>query len=253
MDSAPEIIVVCDPAELAETAARFVTEAAARACAERSRFMLALSGGETPRRTYERLARPPFRDAVPWDCTWIFFGDERAVPPDHAESNYRMAQETLLSKVPIPADHVFRMPGEAEDLDAAAAEHARELAAVFGTRRGQLPRFDLVLLGLGVDGHTASLFPGSPVLREVFRPVTAVHAAAAAIPERITLALPVFNAAGCVAFLATGPEKAKVVKSVLVDRAPLPATMVSPADGRLVWILDRDAASLLPANGVGSV
>jgi 6-phosphogluconolactonase len=139
------------------------------------------------------------------------------------------------------------MRAEADDSERAATEYAKALAAAFGTRRGELPRFDLVLLGLGVDGHTASLFPGSPVLREVFRTVAAVHATAATIPQRLTLTLPVFNAAARVVFLVAGGEKAKVVKTVLLERAPLPAALINPEDGELVWLVDRAAAALLPA------
>jgi 6-phosphogluconolactonase len=138
------------------------------------------------------------------------------------------------------------MRGECEDPEQAAAEYARRLAEVFGTRRGELPRFDLVLLGMGLDGHTASLFPGSPALKEIFRPVTAVHAAAAAVPERLTLTFPVLNAAALVIFLVSGAEKAKAVKAALNGSAGLPAGMVHPTDGRLVWLLDRPAAALLP-------
>ena len=131
---------------------------------------------------------------------------------------------------------------------AVAAEYARTLGEVLGVRRGEVPRLDLVLLGLGVDGHTASLFPGSPVLKETFRTVAAVHAAAAIIPQRFTLTYPILNAAACVIYLASGAEKAKVVKAALGERASgLPAAMVRPANGRLLWILDRAAASLLAA------
>ena len=245
MGSEPTVTIVPDPEALADAAARLTVDVAAHAIAARGRFMWALAGGETPRATYARLALPPFRERVDWRRTWVFFGDERAVPPDHAGSNYRMAHETLLSKVPIPAAQVLRIRGEAEDLEVAAAEYARALGEAFGTRRGALPRFDLVLLGLGVDGHTASLFPDSPVVREVFRAVAAVHVAAASIPQRLTLTLPVFNAAARVVFLVTGAEKAKVVKTVLGERATLPAAMVRPADGELVWLIDRAAAAQL--------
>jgi 6-phosphogluconolactonase len=183
---------------------------------------------------------------MPWEETWAFFGDERAVSPDHPESNYRMASETLLSKVSIPSDHVVRIRGESEDLEREASEYAKRMAETFGTRRGETPRFDLILLGLGVDGHTASLFPGSPVVKEIFRTVAAVHAAAAAIPARLTMTLPVLTSAARVVFLVSGAEKAKVMKAVLVDQTMLPAAMVRPTDGRLQWILDRAAAALLP-------
>jgi len=251
MGSEPTVTIVPDPDALAEAAARLTADVAARAIAVRGRFMWALAGGDTPRPTYARLALSPFRERVDWRRTWVFFGDERAVPPDHTGSNYRMAQETLLSRVPIPAAQVLRIRGEAEDPEVAAAEYARVLSQAFGTRRGELPRFDLVLLGLGVDGHTASLFPDSPVVREVFRTVAAVHVTAASIPQRLTLTLPVFNAAGQVIFLVAGAEKAKVVKAVLGERATLPAAMVRPADGELIWLIDRAAAAQLSAAARG--
>ncbi|MBI1845990.1 MAG: 6-phosphogluconolactonase [Candidatus Rokubacteria bacterium] len=241
--------VLQDPPALADTAAGLIVEAATRAVGERGRFMIALAGGGTPRATYTCLARPPYRDRMPWDRMWVFFGDERCVGPEHAESNYRVAHEALLAHAPIPTAQIFRMRGEAEDPEVAATEYGRALAQAFGTRRGELPRFDLILLGLGVDGHTGSLFPGSPALREVFRPVAAVHAAAAAIPQRLTLTFPVLNAAASVVFLVSGPEKAKIVKAALGDEASLPASMVQPTHGRLVWLLDRAAAALLPAAG----
>ena len=249
MGSEPTVTVLKDPDELAEAAARLVVDAAAKAVAARGNFRIALAGGETPRATYARLAKPPFSDRVDWGRTWVFFGDERAVAPEHPDSNYGMAHATLLSKVPVPAAQIRRIRAEADDPEVAAVEYAKALAETFGTRRGELPRFDLVLLGLGVDGHTASLFPGSPVLKEIFRTVAAVHAAAAAIPQRLTLTLPVLNAAGRVVFLVAGAEKAKVVKAVLAERAMLPAAMIRPDDGELVWLLDRAAASLLPAGG----
>lgn len=246
MGSDPTVRILNDSETLAEAAAGLVADAAAAAVAARGRFTLALAGGATPRATYAKLALPPFSERVDWHRTWVFFGDERGVPPEHPESNYAMAHATLLAKVPVPAPQVRRIRGEAEDPEAAAAEYAKALAQTFGTRRGELPRFDLVLLGLGVDGHTASLFPGSPVLKEIFRTVVAVHAAAAAVPQRLTLTLPVFNAAARVIFLVSGPEKAKVVKAVLADRAMLPAAMIRPDSGDLVWLLDRAAAALLP-------
>jgi 6-phosphogluconolactonase len=245
MDPAPEIIVLPDPDALAEAAAYRILDSATAAVAARERFTVALAGGATPRATYMRLATPPPSESMAWAHTFVFFGDERCVPPDHPASNYRMAAETLLSKVPIPPAQVFPMRGDADEPDAAAIEYGRTLARVFGTRRGEMPRFDLILLGMGLDGHTASLFPGSPVLKEVFRPVVAVHAAAAAIPHRLTLTLPVLNAAALVVFLVSGPEKAKAVKAVLGDGVLLPAGLVRPAGGRLVWMLDQAAARLL--------
>jgi len=253
MDQWPELMLVDDEPALADAAARAIADAAAAAVSARGRFTLVLSGGATPRETYMRLAAPPLADRLPWDKTLVFFGDERCVPPDHAESNYRMANETLLAKVGIPAEQVYRMRGEADDPEEAAAEYARTLAAVFQTRRGGLPRFDLVLLGLGLDGHAASLFPGSPAAREIFRTVVGVHAAAARIPQRLTLTIPTFNAAARVIFLVSGAEKAKVVKATLTDGAISPGGMIRPTDGDLVWIVDRAAASLLPLDPAGTL
>jgi 6-phosphogluconolactonase len=251
MEPRPKIRIVEDPAALAETAGHLIVDTATAAASLRGRFTIALSGGSTPRMTYTRLARPPFRDQMPWGRTWVFFGDERAVPPDHADSNYRMASEALLAKVPVPPAQIVRFRGEAGDPEVAATDYARRMTEVFGTRRGELPRFDLVLLGLGVDGHTASLFPGSPVVKEEFRTVAAVHAAAAAIPQRLTLTLPVLNAAARVVFLVAGAEKAKIVRAILCDGAALPAGLVHPPDGELIWLLDREASSLLPADAPG--
>jgi 6-phosphogluconolactonase len=246
MDSAvPEIVVLPDPEALAEAAARRILDTASAAVADHGRFSIALSGGATPRDTYMRLAVPPHSEAMPWAQTYVFFSDERCVPSDHSGSNYRMAAETLLGKVAIPPSQVFAMPGDAEDPDAAAADYGRTLAREFGTRRGEMPRFDLILLGMGLDGHTGSLFPGSPVLKEIFRPVVAVHAAAAIIPQRLTFTLPVLNAASLVMFLVSGQEKAKTAKAVLGDGVLLPAGLVRPTAGQLVWMVDRAAAGLL--------
>jgi 6-phosphogluconolactonase len=246
MDTAPRVVRVGDTAALAEAAAAAILEAARASVRAHGRFTIALAGGATPASTYTRLAQSPFVEAMPWDRTWVFFGDERLVPPDHAESNFHMADERLLAKVPLRPEQVFRMRGDADDSEAAAAEYARHLTAACPERRNGMPRLDLVLLGVGVDGHTASLFPGSPAVRETFRPVVAVHAAAAAIPERITLTFPVINAAARVFVLVSGPEKAKVMKAVLADGTLTPATMVSPVDGELRWFVDEAAAALLP-------
>jgi 6-phosphogluconolactonase len=248
----PQITVAETPAALAEAAAHLIVETAREAVAARGRFMIALAGGATPRETYARLAHPLFRESMPWERTWVFFGDERAVGPDHRESNYRMAREALLSAVPLPPAQVLRMRAEAEDHEAAAAEYAEAMLKVFGIAPDECPRFDLVLLGLGIDGHTASLFPNSPALKEAVRWVVAVHAAAAAIPRRLTLTLAVFNAARRVIFLSAGPEKAKVVRAALraVGGATaadglLPAALVRPHAGSLEWLLDRAAAALV--------
>ena len=246
MGADADVTVVADPESLAAAAARIFVDAALETCERQGRFMVALSGGGTPQAMYAKLAETPRASAMPWERTWVFFGDERAVPPEHPDSNYGMAFRTLLSKVPVPPEQVFRMRGDDEDLEMAAVDYGRTMARVFGTRRGEQPRFDLILLGVGIDGHTGSLFPGSPALKEIFRPVAAIHAAAAAVPQRLTLTFPVLNAAERVLFLAAGQEKARVVKAVLHDRALLPAGMVRPTDGSLHWVIDRAAAALLP-------
>ena len=241
----PRVTILEDAAALAREAARLIVEIARAAVADHGRFVMALSGGATPRDTYAQLAQPPLRDTMPWSAAWIFFGDERAVSPHDAESNYRMAHQTLLSRVPVPSSQVFRMLGEAEDQEAAATDYAETMRRTLGVKRGELPRFDLILLGIGVDGHTASLFPYSAALKETVRWVVSVHAGAAAIPARLTMTLPVLNSSRRVMFLAAGSEKAKAVRAVLQDGARLPARMVWPAEGGLDWLLDRAAAGSL--------
>jgi 6-phosphogluconolactonase len=185
---------------------------------------------------------------IPWERIFFFFGDERFVPPDHPDSNYRMARETgLFSKV--PNDHVFRVRTEEKDADAAALDYEQTLRTFFGLQPGEFPRFDLVLLGLGPDGHTASLFPGTAALNEKRRLVVA-NWVEKFQTYRITLTLPVLNRAACVMFLVSGPDKASMVREVLKNEsANLPSQKVRPADGRLLWLLDRAAGNELPNLG----
>jgi len=251
--SAPVLRRVADADAVARTAAELVVEAASRAVAYRGRFTVALSGGSTPRRLYALLADAsgPFHGRVAWRLTHVFFGDERHVPPDHAESNYRMARETLLDRV-APAS-VHRILAEMADANAAAASYEAELRRFFGEGGGDVPpAFDLVLLGLGPDGHTASLFPDSAALDERVRWVVAPY-----VPTvqayRITLTLPVLARAREVVFLVSGREKARPLADVLAPApgvAPLPAARVRPDAGGPIWIVDRDAAARL-AGGPG--
>jgi 6-phosphogluconolactonase len=225
-------------------------EALSRAAAERFvslaegavPFRVALSGGSTPRRLYELLAAPPFRDQVPWPHTHLFWGDERCVPPDHPDSNYRMARESLLERAPIPARNVHRIRGELAPQEAAAAYEA-----TLRTELGAGGRLDLVLLGMGEDGHTASLFPGSPALHEQTRWVMAQEVEKLGA-WRITLTPPIINAAANVLFVVAGGGKAGRLRQALVrpgQEELLPAQMVRPAEGRLLWLVDRAAAGLL--------
>ncbi|MFQ5877961.1 MAG: 6-phosphogluconolactonase, partial [Acidobacteriota bacterium] len=196
---------------------------------------------------YRLLSEPdPSLPRIPWHGVHLFWGDERHVPPDHPESNYRMVRETLLDEIDIPAGHVHRIPAERADAGAAADEYEDELRGFFGLRTGVLPRFDLVLLGLGRDGHTASLFPGSEALRESRRAVVATRAEGP-LPRRISLTMPAINNAARVVFLVSGADKAEALRRVVRGRATIdspPARWVRPAGGAL-WIVDRAAARLL--------
>ncbi len=258
----PEIIVVPDRAALArEAASRFIALARG-AIAARGKFSVALSGGSTPRELYALLATLEFSTQIDWSRIHFFWGDERAVPPDHPDSNYRMVYETLLSRVQPPARNVHRILAEQPPADAARAyeETLREFFDLDADERGQTrtrekiprssvaiggPSFDLVLLGLGANGHTASLFPHTPVLHETTRWVAAEY-----IDEvkmwRITLTAPVINAAVNILWLVAGADKAATVRAVLRGEYrpnDLPAQLIQPTNGRAVWLLDADAAS----------
>ncbi len=238
-----DVVVVESPAALAGEAAELFSRAAAEAVAARGRFTVALAGGATPRGLYTQLGVEPLRSRVDWASTWIFFGDERCVPPTDADSNYRMARETLLDRVPVPADRIFRMPGETTDPARAAMEYDVRIRAAF--EPGPV-RFDLILLGMGLDGHIASLFPGSPALEEKERLVAAVETRAAVVPSRITLTLPVLNVARRILFLIAGAEKARAVAEALRNPASsLPAARVRPIEGGVIWLVDRAAAANL--------
>lgn len=234
------------PQELFAAAAEEVVRAANQAVAERGRFTIALSGGSTPKSLYNLLATNA-RTSLPWDRMFFFWGDERHVPPTDSDSNYRMANEAMLSKVPVPAGNVFRMAAENPDATAAAEAYEQTLRKFFQLQAGEFPRFDLILLGMGPDGHTASLFPGTAGLQEKSRLVIAnwVEKLKA---HRLSLTRPVLNAARCVAFLVSGTDKATVLRSVLEENVPgeqYPAKLVQPKDGQLIWFLDRAAASAL--------
>jgi 6-phosphogluconolactonase len=234
-----EIRVLSDPQEAALAAAREVTHVARDAVANRGIFRIALSGGSTPRTLYGVLSQP-IREGIAWDRTRFFFVDERCVPPDHERSNYRLASEHLFRPLGIPPDRVARMRGE-DDPETAARNYENVLAAEFGGP-GPAFRFDFVLLGLGADGHTASLFPGTAALSEVRRAV--VTNRVSGLGEwRLTLTLPVLNAARHAVFLVTGAEKSEAVAAVTKRRAPeLPASGVHLDGGSLIWIVDEAAA-----------
>ena len=234
-----DLVILPDPAALAEEVARRFVELAQAAVADHGRFTVALSGGSTPRALYQLLAQPPLSEAVDWANVHVYWGDERMVPPDDPESSYRMARETLLAHVPIPAANIYPAPTVGGTAEAAASAYQETLTATFGSGS---PRFDLILLGIGPDGHTASLFPGQP---EVVRPsnalVAAVHNAPKPPPARITFTYELINAAANVLFVVSGDDKAAALREVLrgpADPARLPAQGVRPKNGALVWLVD---------------
>lgn len=237
-----------DADAVARYAAREFVRRARVAIEASGAFRVALAGGSTPRRSYELLADPSLAAQVDWEATHVFFGDERAVPPDHADSNYRTAFETLLSKVKIPEAQVHRMAGERADLDAAATEYEATMAESFDlTVESGPPRFDLVMLGMGDDGHTASLFPGTAALDESRAWVVANDVPQKAT-RRLTLTVPVLNAAHCVMFAVEGPDKAASLAEVLEgepDPRHFPSQLIAPGDGDLLWLVDRAAAARL--------
>ena len=237
---AREVRVVDGPAALARAAAEEWLARSLAATAESGRFAVALAGGSTPRVVYALLADPdaPYRAALPWARTHVFFGDERTVPPDHPASNYGMAREALLAQVPLPPENVHRIRGE-DDPEEAARAYEEDLRAFFGP----VPRFDLVLLGLGADAHTASLFPGSPALEAPG--LVAAPFVPALGARRITLTPRALAGASRVVFLVSGASKApalaRALSGQLGPEAPPPAR-VRPASGTVLWLVDRAAA-----------
>jgi len=241
-------VIVCETAAgVAQAGAARVATWLSAAVSARKRATVALAGGRTPEALYRLLAETPYRDRIDWDRVEIFWGDERCVPPDHPESNYRMVREALLAHVPIPDANIHRMRGELADPVVAAHGYEEVLRKACRVEVDTLPRLDVCLLGLGSDGHTASLFPGSPSIRARQRWVMAGWVEKLG-EWRLTLTPRVINNARHVLFLATGAEKAETVRvvleaSVVPDR--LPAQIVRPAYGQLEWLLDRDAAGRL--------
>ena len=239
----PQIRIFPDPAALADAVAQQIVARAQAAVAAHERFTIALSGGSTPRAVYERLAGPALSSRMPWAKTYVFWSDDRAVPLDDADSNYRMACEALLARVPIPKENIKPVLSQVEDLDAAAQHYARVIQA---TVPGSPPRFDLILLGMGPDGHTASLFPRSPQLAAADALVVATPVASLKPHvRRVTFTAPLINAAAAVLFMAAGADKAATLQRILEGpRAPeeLPSQLVAPVSGALVWMLDRAIA-----------
>ncbi|HKY52736.1 MAG TPA: 6-phosphogluconolactonase [Anaerolineales bacterium] len=240
-----QIRIFRDPERLSHNAAKLFVDQAAQSITERGQFLVTLNGGSTPTRLFQLLGTD-YRDKVDWSKLHVFWGDERCVPPEDPESSYGQAREALLSHVPIPDSNIHRIKGELGPV-----EGSKEYSLIlknFASPPLDRPRFDLVYLGMGEDGHTASLFPGSPInVSEPTMPVTAHYQDRPA--NRVTLTPVVFNDAHTVAFMATGEKKAITLAEVLSDRynpEQYPAQRIDPKDGKLIWLVDEAAASKLP-------
>ena len=244
----PEIRILANAAAIAKRAAQEFVQAAATAVGERSAFRVALAGGSTPKALYTLLiSDPTLRSQVPWDKMQVFFGDERHVGPGDADSNFRMATETMLSKVPLKANQIIRIKGEYPDAEQAAREYEGAIASYFKLKGGELPRFDLLLVGMGNEGHTLSLFPGTKALHADGRVVVS-NWVGKLFTQRITLTAPAACAAAEILFMVTGADKALALKGVLegpYEPEQLPAQLLQPKNGKLLWLVDTAAGSML--------
>ncbi len=241
------ICILENPEQVSSTAAEELLKCAADAVQKRAVFRIALSGGSTPQGLYSKLACDPnLRKQMPWENTHFFWSDERTVPPDHPESNYRMVREAMLKHIVVSETQIHRIRAELPDAAHAAEEYEHEIRQHFKVQPSEIPQFDLILLGLGADGHTASLFPGTDALKETARLVVSNW-----IPRlntyRITFTVLLLNRASCIIFLVCGEDKAPVLKAVLhgpLNRDLFPSQLIRPG-GRLLWFVDQSAAKLL--------
>ena len=244
----PDVRILTNTDAIARRAAQDFLQSATQTVSEKGSFTVALSGGSTPKALYSLLATDAaLRSQLPWDKMYMYFGDERSVGPDHADSNFRMATETMLSKVPIKPEQVFRIKGEYKDTEKAAQEYEQVLRTSFKIAEGQFPRFDLVFLGIGNEGHTASLFPGTQALLETKR-LAVRNWVGKLYTNRITLTAPVINNAARVIFMVTGADKALALKGILegpYEPDQLPAQLIQPPNGNLVWLVDTVAGGML--------
>lgn len=251
MAGTPEIRISRDSQIWAATAAEFVQAVGVAAIRAKGRFLIALSGGKTPELLYGALTSSAFADRFDWSRAAFFFSDERCVSPDDSRSNYALANKALFTPLNVSPDQVYRMAGESRDPEAAASEYEQQLRRATKTAAPAQPQLDLILLGLGEDGHIASLFPGTPILGDRHR-VIAVTQSPKDPPTRLTMTLGVINRASVVLFLVAGTGKAGVVRAILDPKTEaerqLPASLVAPEEGRLVWLLDPAAAAELPTD-----
>ncbi len=243
-----QIYILPDGSAIARRAAQEFVQAAAAALREKNSFNVVLAGGSTPKALYSLLADDPgLRSQVPWDKIHLFFGDERHVGPDHLESNFRMATEAMLSKVPLKPEQVARMRGEYPDAEQAAQEYEQALRTFFNLKDGEFPRFDLLLAGMGNEGHTLSLFPGTKALHAGGR-IVVRNWIGKLYTERITLTAPAASNAAQIIFMVTGAEKAPALKAVLegpFEPEQLPAQLLQPKNGKLLWLVDAAAGNML--------
>lgn len=243
-----EVRILADGAAIAKRAAREFVGVAADAVRDKASFSVALAGGSTPKTLYRLLVDDPaLRAQVPWDKMQVFFGDERHAGPDHPDSNFRMATEAMIAKSPLKPGQVTRIKGEYTDAENAAHEYEQAIRSHFKLPDGKFPRFDLVLLGMGSEGHTASLFPGTKALHEKER-IAVSNWVGKLLSDRITLTAPAINNAAHVIFMVTGADKAPALTAVLervYEPDQLPAQLIRPANGTLLWLVDTAAGGLL--------
>jgi 6-phosphogluconolactonase len=243
-----EIRILADAAAIAKRAAQEFVQAAAAAVREKGSFNVALAGGSTPKALYSLLVNDQaLRSQVPWDKLHLFFGDERHVPPDHPDSNFRMATEAMISKSPLKPEQVTRIKGEYPNADQAALEYEKTLREYFKLNNGEYPRFDLLLVGMGNEGHTLSLFPGTKALQADGR-IVVRNWIGKLCTERVTLTAPAACNAAEIIFMVTGADKACALKSVLegpFEPDQLPAQLLQPQNGKLLWLVDAAAGSIL--------
>lgn len=251
-----EIRILADAGAIAQTAAAEFLEVARESVRARDSFSVALAGGSTPKALYELLSNNPLLQAqVPWSKIQFFFGDERHVPPDNSESNFRMANEAMFAKAPVNPKQVHRIKGEKPNAADAAEEYEQDLRTSFRLADGELPQFDLVLLGMGPEGHTASLFPGTKALKENKRLVVS-NWVGKLFTDRITFTPPILNNAARVVFMIHGAEKAPALKAVLegpYEPDQLPAQIIRPKQGSVLWLVDPTAAGMLAPKAKGAV
>ena len=242
-----EVQIFPEAGALTRRAAEEFLKSVADAVAQKGSFTVALAGGSTPKALYSQLADEPLRSQIPWEKLHFFFGDERHAPPDGAESNFRMANEALFSKGAIKPEQITRIKGEYADTEKAALEYEQALRAYFELKVGEYPRFDLVLLGMGEEGHTLSLFPGTKALHATDR-IVVRNWVGKLYTERITLTATAANHASRVIFMVTRADKAPALKAVLegpYEPEQLPAQLIQPASGKLLWLVDQAAGSML--------